>query len=115
STPVRDAHGAGDGAAARSIITGKYDGAPRDFPDVRLAADPKVSEHSESVALNPSDARNLLVAISRAAPDDDCVVRSSHDRGRTWRRAVELPAPVGTCSDAVVAYAPDGKRAYAAF
>ena len=42
--------------------------------------------------------------------------RASADGGRTWAPAVKLPVPAGQiCSHPVVAYAPGGSRAYAAY
>jgi hypothetical protein len=84
--------------------------------DVPVGARPDRDENEPTVAANPVD-RDHLIAGNHFFPQggvNRCVAYTSSDRGARWSDAIVLPqlSAVSTCSDPVLAYAPDGSRAY---
>src|SRR5262249_9991252 len=78
-------------------------------------------EDEPMVAANPKDKKFLVAGSHKAGsfPGQGfrvrCAAYASSDRGATWSAGVLLPQIQGQCSDPVVAYAPDGSRAYYAY
>ena len=94
-------------------------GKPKKGDDIRIGVDPDVKEFNPTVAASPVDP-NKLVAGSQYYIGDttrSCVVYTSADAGMTWSAPVPVPmlSAISTCSNPVVAYAPDGSRAYYAY
>ena len=85
---------------------------PRDFADVKLRSG-AVSTSTQSVAANPINGNVFLAAY---AVGGSCWVRTSTNAGKTWGVAKKLPmAGKPNCDEAVVTWAPDGSRVYAAY
>lgn len=85
-----------------------------DGPAVTVAPNAKVNTRapgqlvqdfkSPSVAVNPSDQKNVVVAFRQDSPDYYCYASYSQDGGKTWQ-ASQLPAPpAGTCWAPAVAF-----------
>ena len=90
---------------------------PEDLKDVALANNPRRIEHSMSIAANPKNPNLLIVALDTCTLWwEGCrsVVKRSHDAGRTWSQPVPLPC-TSACNGGALAYAPNGKRVYAAY
>lgn len=82
---------------------------PRDFADVKLRS----GASSQSVAANPINGNVFLAAYTAGG---SCWVRTSTNAGKTWGGAKKLPmAGKPNCGNAVVTWAPDGSRVYAAY
>lgn len=80
--------------------------------DVAIAASLS-PENEPTVAANPEDRVKLVAGSHRGSV---CVVYSSSDGGATWTSGSAMPLRTGaTCSDPVLAYAPDGTRVYYAY
>jgi hypothetical protein len=83
--------------------------------DVAVGARLDRDENEPTVAANPKETKHL-VAGSHFSPQagNKCVAYRSEDRGATWSSAFVMPhlTAASTCSDPVLAYAPDGSRAY---
>lgn len=81
---------------------------------------PNTGENEPSVAVNPRHPERIVVGthFGASSPGNRCVAHYSRDGGRTWN-----PIPIfmrqlshqATCSDPVLAYAPDGSRVYYAY
>jgi hypothetical protein len=106
--------GAASGLAAADPGPAAVVTPPADEADVALSAFPGRIEATRSVAVNPA---NPLRAVAAVDVGGRCRILSSGDGGRTWPTAVLLPTkrPGQACIDPVVAYAPHGGRAYAAY
>src|SRR5260370_19934812 len=78
-------------------------------------------EDEPMVAANPKDKKFLVAGSHKIGffPGQGfrvrCAAYASSDRGATWSAGVLLQQIQGQCSDPVVAYAPDGRRAYYAY
>lgn len=78
-------------------------------------------EDEPMVAANPKHKKFLVAASHKIGffPGQGfrvrCAAYASSDGGATWSAGVLLPQIEGQCSDPVVAYAPDGSRAYYAY
>jgi hypothetical protein len=85
--------------------------------DVGIGTDPVRDENEPAVATDPHD-DDVLVAGSHsfdpAAQVNRCVAYFSRDGGEHWSRPFAMPqlTPASTCSDPVLAYAPEGGHAY---
>ena len=95
---------------------------PRDLKDVALAAKPMPAERRPAIAANPKHPERLVLSLVTSRVNSDvahCAILRSGDGGRTWSAPILLPDPSGDpgglCSYDDVAYAPDGKRVYAAY
>ena len=91
--------------------------------DIPIGADPNVIEQNPTVAANPVNPM-LLVAGSQHIPFTDhtsgplsCVAYSSSDGGASWSAPILIPllSEDSRCHNPVVAYSPDGSRAYYAY
>ena len=91
--------------------------------DIPIGADPNAQEYNPTVAANPVNPQ-LLVASSQylTFPDEttfilSCVAYSSSDGGATWSAPIPIPvlSEDSDCFNPVVAYGPDGSRAYYAY
>ena len=85
--------------------------------DVAIAAT-SANENETNVVANPVDKKFLVASSHRYPPFPvRCVVYASSDGGKSWTSGVALTQLVSThsCSDPVLAYAPDGSRVYAAY
>lgn len=112
--------GAGIAESDRALAAGTTVGAPKDLMDFALANNPRRQEFSSSIAANPKKPNMLVVAGTTCSSSGcRCVVYRSHDAGRTWSQPVTLPQPhvqtTSSCNGVDVAYAPNGKRVYAAY
>ena len=85
--------------------------------DVPIAASPGAEENEPSVAANPRQKKKLVVGYHSITDNVYCHARRSSDGGRTWSAPVVMPqlTAESSCSDPVVAYAPDGSRVYYAY
>ncbi len=78
-------------------------------------------EDEPMVAANPKNKKFLVAGSHKIGtfPGEGfrvrCAAYASSDNGATWSAGVLLPQIQGQCSDPVVAYAPDGSRAYYAY
>ncbi len=95
----------GPGAANPSRVT-----------DVAVGALADRDENEPTVAADPVRA-GRLIAGSHFFPEasvNRCVAYTSGDGGATWSAAILMPhlTAASTCSDPVIAYGPDGSRAY---
>jgi hypothetical protein len=88
---------------------------PRDLKDLALANNPRRSEFADAVVANPKNPNMLLASVATCgASACRSVVYRSHDAGRTWSQPIALPC-TSDCGGVALAYAPDGKRVYAAY
>jgi hypothetical protein len=73
-------------------------------------------ENEPTAAANPVDKKHLIAGnhFFPQGAGNRCVAYTSADGGETWSSAILLPhlTATSTCSDPVIAYAPDGSRAY---
>ena len=88
--------------------------------DVAVAATP-FEEDEPYVVANPRDKEKMVASSHKIGffPGEGfrvkCVAYTSDDRGATWSAGTVLQQVRGQCSDAVLAYAPDGSRVHAAY
>ena len=82
--------------------------------DVPVSADPNMWENEPSVAANPRSPSNVVAGMHFGSA---CAAVSSFDGGMTWSVPVRMPQKtlMSTCSDPVLAFAPDGSRVYYAY
>jgi hypothetical protein len=86
--------------------------APTTGPNVRLTQLPGLLEAETTIAVNPTNAQNI-VAGAFASNGISYVYRSS-DGGQTWTQtALERPEGYTTTGDVVVTFCPDGSVYYA--
>ncbi len=94
-------------------------GKPKKLTDRGIGDVPLVHENEPTIASNPRE-KDILVAGNHflgVPPRGRCVVYSSFDRGQTWSGATLMPqlTSFSSCSDPVLAFAPDGSRVYYAY
>jgi hypothetical protein len=95
---------------------------PNIADNVPISASPIRDENEPTVVANPQD-ENKLVAGSHFFPSptppsvNRCVAYTSSDGGQSWSDPILMPHlnPASSCSDPVLAYAPDGNRVYYAY
>jgi hypothetical protein len=91
---------------------------PKKLLDVPIGVHPTKHENEPTVAVNPADKKTLVAGSHFAGPPaptaNRCVAYRSGDGGQSWSAPFLMPHlhPLSTCSDPVVAYAPDGSRVY---
>lgn len=96
-------------------------GVSRKEIDVGIGVHVTKHENEPTVVFNPRARRNLVAGshfFGLPAPTvNRCVAYTSSDNGATWSLPVEMPmlTPNSSCSDPVLAYAPDGSRVYYAY
>lgn len=87
--------------------------------DVGIGIDATKHENEPTVAVNPRARRNLVAGSHYfpAGAGIQCVAYTSSDGGATWSAPSPMPmlTPASSCSDPVLAYAPDGSRVYYAY
>ena len=121
--------GGGQDALASALAITEVEGKPinvspggpgpahaKKLTDVPVGARADRDENEPTVAANPQD-QKYLIAGNHYFPEGSvnrCVAYTSSDHGATWSAPILMPhlASVSTCSDPVLAYAPDGSRAY---
>ncbi len=84
--------------------------------DVPVGARADRDENEPTAAANPVD-KKYLIAGNHFFPEGNvnrCVAYTSNDRGATWSAPIVMAqlTSASNCSDPVLAYAPDGSRAY---
>ena len=88
--------------------------------NVGIGTSPERDENEPTVAADPRD-EDLLVAGSHsfdpATQINHCVAYASRNGGEAWSAPVEMRqlTPQSSCSDPVLAYAPDGRFVYYAY
>lgn len=107
-------------AVAPSHADPQTDQPPASANNASIRYFPNVGENEPSVAVNPRNPKYLVAGthFSASSPGNRCVAHYSRDGGKSWN-----PIPIfmrqlthlSTCSDPVLAYAPDGKRVYYAY
>lgn len=89
--------------------------------DVGIGAHATKHENEPTIAANPKDKKKLVAGshfFGLPAPTTNrCVAYTSSDGGATWSAPFAMPhlTPFSSCSDPVLAYAPDGSRVYYAY
>lgn len=89
--------------------------------DVGIGIHPTKHENEPTVAANPVDKKRLVAGnhfFGLPPPTTvRCLAYRSSDHGATWSAPVTMPrlTPFSSCSDPVLAYAPDGSRVYYAY
>jgi hypothetical protein len=120
--------GGGQDALASALgvseVAGKSIGRPggtgsanaKKLTDIPVGARADRDENEPTVAANPVDRAHLIAGNHFFPPGgvNRCVAYTSNDRGATWSDAIVMPqlTTASSCSDPVLAYAPDGSRAY---
>ena len=86
---------------------------PRRLKDVPIGDHPTAHENEPTVATSPKDKKLLVSGYHFITNVVRCAARHSSDGGMSWSSQVLMPQlPGGTCSDPVLAYAPDGGRVF---
>jgi hypothetical protein len=113
------------GAGAKGIVAPSHadpqtDEPPKSANNSSIRYFPNVHENEPSVAVNPKHPDRVVAGTHfiGSSPGNRCVAHYSRDGGKTWN-----PIPIfmrqlshtATCSDPVLAYAPDGSRVYYAY
>ncbi len=86
--------------------------------DVAVSAHPTKHENEPTVAASPKNKKKLVAGshwFGLPAPTTNrCRAFTSSDSGATWSAGFNMPqlTAASSCSDPVVAYAPDGSRVY---
>lgn len=101
-----------------TVVDESQPASPKKLLDVPVGDHPTKHENEPTVAVNPVD-KKVLVAGSHflgppAPTANRCVAYTSSDRGESWSAPAAMPHlnPLSSCSDPVLAYAPDGSRVY---
>jgi len=91
---------------------------PKKLLDVPVGAHPTKHENEPTVAVNPEDKKKMVAGSHFFGPPapttNRCVAYRSANHGQTWSAPIAMPHlnPLSSCSDPVLAYAPDGSRVY---
>jgi hypothetical protein len=101
----------------RALLLGSLDrlDVPSIAPNVPIGNSPNKHENEPTVVVNPQNDQILVAGSHFFGPPPPptlgvrCVAFRSADGGQTWSGPVEMPqlTPVSTCSDPVLAYAPE--------
>ncbi|RMD96957.1 MAG: T9SS C-terminal target domain-containing protein [Calditrichaeota bacterium] len=88
--------------------------------NVAIQDDPNFDTNEPALVANPRNKKNLIAASHFSGPGvfiNACVAYYSLDAGETWSAPIPMPllTPSSYCSDPVLAFAPDGSRAYFAY
>jgi hypothetical protein len=87
-------------------------GSPKRFVDVPIGNSAS-DENEPSIATSPKDKKILVAGNHVITNVVRCAAYRSTDGGATWSAPFLMPQlPGGTCSDPVLAYAPDGSRVF---
>lgn len=107
-------------AVAPSHADPQTDQPPASANNTSIRYFPNTGENEPSVAVNPRNPKYVVAGthFSASSPGNRCVAHYSRDGGKSWN-----PIPIfmrqlthqSTCSDPVLAYAPDGRRVYYAY
>jgi len=92
-------------------------GRHRRVDDVPIGMNPVIHENEPSLAANPANKKKLVAGSHYIGLEVACVAFTSGNGGSSWSLPVVMPqlTEVSSCSDPVLAYAPDGSRVYYAY
>ena len=91
---------------------------PEFTSNVGIGVNSTKHENEPTVVVNPQNSMNLVAGSHFFGPPSPftnrCVVYHSFDGGATWSDPIPMPHlnPASSCSDPVLAFAPDGSRVY---
>jgi hypothetical protein len=90
---------------------------PQKLTDVPVANHPIAHENEPTVATSPKNKKLLVAGNHFITATVRCEARHSSDGGDSWSAPVLMPhlTPASSCSDPVLAYAPDGNRVFYAY